>query len=338
MKKASYLMMATGLIALVYGLFMDTTGGYLYGERIHNLALANDRISIILFGGFFFLGGIIIAAIKKPDTKKCETNLNEEKKVSLRNRLKTMEGRLVFTRNMLKCFVVLLSVELGLFLFLPKHENQVSPFLLIFTVLIIIINTAIFLRFVSEKGDIPKLKLFPHLLIEDNFFFLIFLTIFFLFFTGLTLIPFFGYLFSVLWLIIAFKLHQIIYKSNSSINFPHQSLSILMVLFSSAISFYLSLFFIGYVFSIKTNTVIYILLFSFIVGLITKGMIFKNDQGKFFFIISASLIGGGIGFATIFLYTPSCFISGPVGLIIGAICGLKYWIKGEHIAICKTQI
>lgn len=75
MKKASMGLIAAGLVLLVYGLFMDTSISS-YGERVHNIGLMNDRIAILIAGGFMFLGGLIlfsILKIKLPNEQKEES-------------------------------------------------------------------------------------------------------------------------------------------------------------------------------------------------------------------------------------------------------------------------
>lgn len=63
MKKLSIFSIAFGVLLLLYGLQMDTT---VYSGKfgdVHNIGRMNDRISILITGGFIFLGGIGLFAL-----------------------------------------------------------------------------------------------------------------------------------------------------------------------------------------------------------------------------------------------------------------------------------
>jgi len=60
-KMISRLVMGLGILFLVYGLTMDIS----VDGRIVNLGLANDRLVLILVGGFLFCGGLILFAMNK---------------------------------------------------------------------------------------------------------------------------------------------------------------------------------------------------------------------------------------------------------------------------------
>ena len=60
-KTISRFVMGLGILFLVYGLTMDIS----VDGRIVNLGLANDRLVLILVGGFLLCGGLILFAINK---------------------------------------------------------------------------------------------------------------------------------------------------------------------------------------------------------------------------------------------------------------------------------
>ena len=60
-KMISRLVMGLGILFLGYGLMMDIS----VDGRIVNLGLANDRLVLILVGGFLFCGGLILFAMSK---------------------------------------------------------------------------------------------------------------------------------------------------------------------------------------------------------------------------------------------------------------------------------
>ena len=70
MKKIAYLLITIGILALLYGLMMDTS----IDGSVYNLSLGNQRISILIFGGFFLLGGIVLLANFKSNQSTKETS------------------------------------------------------------------------------------------------------------------------------------------------------------------------------------------------------------------------------------------------------------------------
>jgi hypothetical protein len=71
LKKLSKFFIGAGLSLLFWGLLMDTSVQSGYG-RVVNIGLANDRLVIILVGGFLFCGGLVVFAFNKSRVTKEE--------------------------------------------------------------------------------------------------------------------------------------------------------------------------------------------------------------------------------------------------------------------------
>jgi hypothetical protein len=74
LKTLGKLFIGVGLALLAWGIFMDTSVESGYG-RVINIGLANERLMLVLIGGFVFVGGVILFAVfKAKQTKEDETN------------------------------------------------------------------------------------------------------------------------------------------------------------------------------------------------------------------------------------------------------------------------
>jgi hypothetical protein len=74
LKKLGMLFMSIGLGLLVWGFLMDTSVQSSYG-RVVNIGLTNERLMLVLMGGFVFVGGVILFAVfKAKQTKEDEIN------------------------------------------------------------------------------------------------------------------------------------------------------------------------------------------------------------------------------------------------------------------------
>lgn len=82
MKKLSIACMAFGALLLLYGLQMNTTVYSGSFGDIHNIGLMNERLSILITGGFIFLGGVGLYAIwyMKRSKEDLETDRIESEK------------------------------------------------------------------------------------------------------------------------------------------------------------------------------------------------------------------------------------------------------------------
>jgi hypothetical protein len=76
LKKLGILFMSIGLTLLVWGLLFDTSVESGYG-RVINIGLANERLMLVLMGGFVFVGGVILFAVFKAKQTK-EDEINEQ--------------------------------------------------------------------------------------------------------------------------------------------------------------------------------------------------------------------------------------------------------------------
>lgn len=78
LKTLGKLFIGLGLALLAWGIFMDTSVESGYG-RVINIGLANERLMLVLIGGFIFVGGVILFAVfKAKQTKEDETNERHE--------------------------------------------------------------------------------------------------------------------------------------------------------------------------------------------------------------------------------------------------------------------
>ena len=71
MKWLGLIIFLLGLFFLYNGLTMDTSVATVGGDRVHNLAAASNRLSVLIIAGFTSLGGLgLIAAGEISDRLK----------------------------------------------------------------------------------------------------------------------------------------------------------------------------------------------------------------------------------------------------------------------------
>ncbi len=78
MKNIGYILMGVGLIAMLCAMSMDVSVST-YAGRVNNIGLMSERQNYLIFSGFIFIGGVILAIFgSKSDTVSGSGNVKCE--------------------------------------------------------------------------------------------------------------------------------------------------------------------------------------------------------------------------------------------------------------------
>lgn len=72
------LLIASGVIALVFGFGMDTTVPTIGGTRVHNIGLMNDRQNLIILSGLSILIGVIVSLRQRRSTSADNSEMSAD--------------------------------------------------------------------------------------------------------------------------------------------------------------------------------------------------------------------------------------------------------------------
>ena len=80
-RKMAMRLIAAGVIALLVGMFMDTTVATQYGDgRVYNIGLQARQQNILILGGVLFIAGIVMFSAAKVKATKEDEKAEEDAK------------------------------------------------------------------------------------------------------------------------------------------------------------------------------------------------------------------------------------------------------------------
>jgi preprotein translocase subunit SecE len=119
------LMMSLGLVLLVSGLFMNTS----VDGHVINVGLANDRLILVLIGGFLFVGGVIFYGVFNSKQSKEDEALEQHQKESKKKEKRIRAQRR--SREISKTVSWFISEKLAHDFLLVRFVHAVVAFIII---------------------------------------------------------------------------------------------------------------------------------------------------------------------------------------------------------------